>query len=182
MKTIRQVSTSDSGFSITASDTLDIKDDPANYYGAEAVYLHNNGASDDVRVMPAANKEMSGFTMTGSSGTANITIKGTAYLATYSSSLATTITNFITSHQATLTNLGVTLRQPSGSAVLVIEGVTPGQVSIANVSGNLNGTVLSRTPITIYINQGTTFPLAVSRVYASTPTAPSTLVGLFSIS
>lgn len=35
------------------------------------------------------------------------------------------------------------------------------------------------TPITIYLSQGQVFPLAVKRVYATSPVPPSGLIGLY---
>lgn len=167
------------GFTITPSDTLDVKDDVANYERVESVFLHNPDTAGTVRVMPAGKKVPVGFTFTGTSGTANVTINGTAYLATFNTSLAQTVTDFITSHAKTLKTLNIDISQPSGSAVLIIRGALVGSVSMANVSGNLAGTVLSKTPITIYLTQGAVFPLPVSRVYATTPTPPSGMIGLY---
>jgi hypothetical protein len=85
----------DDGFAITPSDTVNIKDDPNNLVGAENVFVHNVAAGAAVRVMPAAQSVPVGYTLTGTSGTANITINGVAYLATFSSSLSTTATKVL---------------------------------------------------------------------------------------
>ncbi len=181
MQSSHQASTGQDGFAITASDTVDIKDDVANYTGAEFVYLHNPTATGGtVRVMPAGKKNISGFTLTGTSGTANITVNGTAYLATFSSTLTVTATNFVSSWGKTLKERGIRVR--STGAVLIFEGVNQATLTIANVSGNLSGTALAQTPLTIYVNAGDVFPLAVSRVYATTPTPPAGIIGLLSYS
>lgn len=159
------------GFPITASDTVDIKDDPGNKEEITAVYVHNRSASGEVRVMPAAQKVPPAITLTGTSGTANITVNGTAYLATFSSNLTTTATNFVTSHSAALEARGY--KVTSNAAEIRFQGTGP--VTIANVSGDLNGTVLTKSPITIYINQGATSDILVSRVYATSPTPPTNL-------
>jgi hypothetical protein len=83
-------------------------------------------------------------------------------------------------HGRALAVRNISVRKPSGSAVIVFEGVPTGGLSIANVTGDLNGTAVTRAPLTIYINQGDVFPLEVSRVYATTPTPPAGLIGLYS--
>lgn len=167
------------GFLITPSDTLNIKDDPNNYRRVESVFLHNIAAGATVRVMPAGKPLPHGFTLTGSSGTANINVNGRDYLATFNSSLPQTASDFVSSHAAALAALGITVTQMVGTALLVFTGVQAANLTITNASGNLNGTTLSRVPLTVFIEQGDVFPLAVSRVYASTPTPPAGLVGLF---
>ncbi len=81
-------------------------------------------------------------TLTGTSGTANITIAGTNYLATFATSLTQTATNFVTTHAAAiLTATGATVT--SAGAVITITDATTGfpTVAIANVTTNLAGTV-----------------------------------------
>lgn len=166
----------DNAFAITPSDTLDIKDDAGNTEGVSSVFVHNVAAGATVRVMPAGASPVAGLTLTGTSGTANITIKGTAYLATFSSSLTTTATNFVTAHAYALKQRGITVT--SNGAQLRFEMVAGG-VSVANATGDLSGTVLAATPVTIYIPQGGTSLIAVRRVYNSTPTPPAGLIGYF---
>lgn len=162
-------------FAITPSDTVDIKDDVGNVENSPFCFVHNPSAGGTVRVMPSGQRGARGFTLTGTSGTANITVNGTAYLATFSSTLGTTATNFVTTHAAALKALGITVAK-YGTSDLRFENAH--SLAIANVSGNLSGTALAPTPVTIYIAQGATAPLAVRRVYASTPTPPSGLIGL----
>ena len=164
-------------FAITASDTVDIKDDIGNISGAKSVFVHNVAAGATVRVMPAGQNPPVGYTLTGTSGTANITINGTAYLATFSSTLTVTATNFVSTHRNALASLGITV--VSNGAQLRFTGATGGTFSIANASGNLSGTALSASPVTIYIAQGATSDIAVSRVYATSPAAPAGLIGFY---
>lgn len=164
-------------FAITASDTVDIKDDVANIRGEGAVYVHNPATGGTVRVMPAGETTPVGFTLTGTSGTANVTINGTAYLATFSSTLTVTAANFVTTHKAALLALGIKVR--STGAKLIFTGNIGGSFSIANASGDLAGTALAKTPITIYIAQGATSDIKVSRVYASTPTPPTGIIAYY---
>jgi hypothetical protein len=162
------------GFAITKSDSVVIKNDPANKEEVDAVYVHNRDSAGEVTVMPAAQTVPPAITLSGSSGTANITVNGTNYLATYSSSLTTTATNFVTTHRAALQARGYDVT--SNGAELRFKGTAP--VSIANVSGNLTGTVLTRSSIVIYIPQGGTSEMLVSQVYA-TGTTPTDLTAYY---
>lgn len=87
-------------------------------------------------------------TLTGTSGTANVTINGTAYLATFDTDLTTTAANFVTAHAATiLARYGRVVVTSSGADVIVTSGI-PGlavTVAVANVSGNLAGSVANTT-------------------------------------
>ena len=164
------------GFAVTASDTIDVEYDVANLDGVGSVVLHNVSAGATVRVLPSGQNANRGFTLTGSSGTANITINGVTYLATFASTLTVTASNFVTTHKKALAALGIDVR--STGAVLIFTG-SGGAVTIANVSGNLSGTALADTPITIYIAQGGTSDVAVRRIYSSTPTPPIGLIGFY---
>lgn len=86
-------------------------------------------------------------TLTGTSGTANVVVGGVNYLATFTDDLTTSATNFVTSHAATLLALGIVVT--SDAAVLTFVADTDGfpTISVANVSGNLAGTVASVTAI-----------------------------------
>jgi len=161
------------GFAVTPSDTVDIKNDPNNLAGVESVFLHNVAAGATVRVMPAAQKTPTGFTLTGTSGTANITVNGVAYLATFASTLTITATNFVNTHTAALKLLNIDVT--SNGAQLRFRG--PSTLAIANVTGDLSGTAFSPVPVTIYIPQGATAMMAVKRVYNTTPAPPAGLIG-----
>ena len=157
MKSLYPSPQGSAAFTITPSDTLDVVSDVANYDLVDSIYLHNPGTAGTIRVMPAGQRVPMGFTLTGSSGTANITINGVAYLVTFSSSLSTTAANFVTTHQKALKLLNMDVVNQSGTAVLIFKGAF--NPSIANVTGNITGTSLPVTPITIYMNQGDSFPM-----------------------
>lgn len=82
-------------------------------------------------------------TLTGTSGTANINVGGTNYLATFASSLTVTATNFVTAHAAAIladTGLVVT----SNAAVLTFAGDSDEFADIdapVNATGDLAGTI-----------------------------------------
>lgn len=87
-------------------------------------------------------KRSRALTLTGSSGTANINVGGTDYLATYATSLTVTAANFVTAHAATILaahNVVVT----ANAGVLTFAGLTAtvGAITIANATTNLSGTL-----------------------------------------
>lgn len=79
-------------------------------------------------------------TLAGNSGTANININGTNYLATFNTDLTTTASDFVTAHIVALNADNVRVLD-NGSAVIrfcapqaICDGIT-----IANLTGNLTG-------------------------------------------
>jgi len=98
---------------------------------------------------PALTGESSrAVTLTGTSGTANVVVGGTNYLATFTSNLTTSAANFVTSHAATLLALGIVVTADTGVLTFVADTDTFPTISVANVSGDLAGTVASVTAIT----------------------------------
>lgn len=165
------------GYPVTPSDTVDVIDDPANIDGVDSVFLHNVATGAPVKVMPAGKRVPIGVTLTGSSGTANVTVNGVNYLATYSASLTVTAAAFVTTHQAALKalNIGVT----SKGANIIFKGANQATLTVTNASGNLAGAAIVPSPVTIFIPQGGTSMIAVKRVYATVPTAPVGMIGYY---
>lgn len=101
-------------------------------------------------------------TLTGTSGTANVTVAGEAYLATFATSLTVTATNFVTAHAADLlADHAIVVTANAG--VLTFAGASDSfpEISVANVSGNLAGTVA-------VVNYGVTVTAAAcQRVYST---------------
>ena len=83
------------------------------------------------------------ITLTGTSGTANINIEGTDYLVTFATDLATTATNFVTTHGAALATAGVTATKGSGASIVFTANSagTAFTSSITNVTGDLDGSI-----------------------------------------
>jgi hypothetical protein len=84
-------------------------------------------------------KDTKVVTLTGTSGTANITADGLVRLATWNTSLTQTAADFVTTHAAAYLAIGITVTANAG--VLTFAATTKKiNGSIANVSGTLNGT------------------------------------------
>lgn len=86
-------------------------------------------------------------TLTGTSGTANIVVGGTNYLATFTSNLTTSATNFVTSHATALLARGITVTASSGVLTFVASTSTFPTITVANVSGDLSATIASVSAI-----------------------------------
>lgn len=87
-------------------------------------------------------------TLTGTSGTANVTINGVNYLATFATNLTTTAANFVTAYAATIAARHGNAVVTSSGAGIVVTSAVPGQavtVAVANVSGDLAGSVANTT-------------------------------------
>lgn len=106
---------------------------------AELQATYPNLAISEGAATGAASQEV---TLTGTGGTANITIGGVDYLATFATDLTTTAANFVTAHAADiLAATGVTVT--SDAAVITLSGEAngfPGDVVVTNVATNLAGT------------------------------------------
>lgn len=83
------------------------------------------------------------ITLSGTSGTATISVDGNDYTATFDTDLETTANNFVTAEAANvLADTGGVLTSPS-AGVLKVVGVDGEEypVTIANASGDLDGTI-----------------------------------------
>jgi hypothetical protein len=111
-----------------------IIDDSALVPSASQIQLFDYSASSVAQVDTVS--------VTGTSGTANVTFNGIDYLATFDTSLTVTAANFVTAHAAALLLRGVVVT--SSVADLIFTSSIPGQpftaVAIANVTGDLAGT------------------------------------------
>jgi len=105
---------------------------------AQRIVLNNN-----------ATKQVGTTTLTGTSGTGNITINGTAYLATFNSSLTQTATDFVTSHAATIAarHYGHVLTSSGAGVILTsgVEGVAFLMSANVNATGDLAGNNVATT-------------------------------------
>lgn len=113
--------------------------------------------------------QVSTTTLTGSSGTANLTINSVDYLATFNTSLTITNTDFITTHAADLLAVGIVVTSSVADLIFTadVAGTPFANTAIANVSGNLAGSIAATTGNTAAVALGTdeaqaTFRLVVT--------------------
>lgn len=116
-------------------------------------------AAQRITLSNAAVKQVDTTTLTGTAGTANITVNGVAYLATFATDLTTSAANFVTAHAATIAarEHGIVVTS-SGATVIFTAGVEgrPQTISNAvNASGNLAGTTAATTANTLPADLGT---------------------------
>lgn len=79
--------------------------------------------------------------LTGTSGTATITIAGTGYLATFNTDLETTAADFITTHESAINTQGFRVEQFGSILAFSKTAEAAFTLTIANASGDLNGTI-----------------------------------------
>ena len=84
-------------------------------------------------------------TLTGTSGTAVISVGGVNYLATFTTNLTTSANNFVTSHAAALLVRGITVTASSGVLTFVAPNETFPTITVTNFLGDLSGTIGSVT-------------------------------------
>lgn len=117
--------------------------------------------ADQVKRIAIANgsvAQVTTHTLTGTSGTANITVNGVDFLATFATSLTVTAANFVTTHATALAAMGITVTSSTADVILTATIAGAPFVSTAtatNVSGNLAGTVAQTTANTAPAALGT---------------------------
>lgn len=122
----------------------------------KAVYIP---AAQRITLSNAAVKQVDTTTLTGTAGTANITVNGVAYLATFATDLTTSAANFVTANAATIAarEHGIVVTS-SGATVIFTAGVEgrPQTISNAvNASGDLAGNTAATTANTLPADLGT---------------------------
>lgn len=110
-------------------------------------------AAQRVTLSNAAVKQVDTATLTGTAGTANITVNGVDYLATFATDLTTTAANFVTSHAATIAarEHGIVVTSSTTTVIFTagVEGRPQTISNPTNVSGNLAGTTAATTANTL---------------------------------
>lgn len=110
-------------------------------------------AAQRITLANGAVKQIGTTTLTGTSGTGNITINGVDYLATWNTSLTQTAADFVTSHAATILarEYGHVLTSSVAGVILTsgVEGVAFSMSANVNVSGNLAGNNVATTGNTL---------------------------------
>lgn len=105
--------------------------------------------ADSKGVVYARSNRISTVAVTGTSGTANINIDGTNYLATFDTDVTTTADDFRVAHAATiLAAHGLTVTDNAGTLTFTPTSANAANASlptVTNVSGDLGGTVADPT-------------------------------------
>lgn len=131
----------DSCYADVDTYTIQLKDDECD--GSMLAELQEAYPDLAIEEGAATGSASQTVTLTGTSGTANVTIAGVNYLATFGDDLDDTADDFVTSHAATiLTATGLVVT--AGTASIILTGDAEGfptDVAVANVSGDLAGTV-----------------------------------------
>lgn len=94
------------------------------------------------------------ITLTGTSGTATVTIGGLAKTATYATSLTVTRDNFISANAAAYAAIGITITASGSAGIKVVGGATLATPTIVNVTTNLAGTATAAAFITDEVVRG----------------------------
>lgn len=126
--------------STTERYTITLKNDDCSGNRLADLQLAYPGLTISV-AFTAASSEL---TLSGTSGTANVTIDGVNYLATFNADLTTTASDFVTAHAAAiLSATGQVVTANAGVLTFAVTADSFDEPSIANVSGDLAGAVVT---------------------------------------
>lgn len=151
----------DTCYASEESYKIQLKDDECD--GSKLAELQAAYPSLTIEEGSPTGQAVTAVTLTGTSGTANVTVSGVDYLATFNSDLSTTASDFVTAHAADiLAATGAVVTADGADIVFTDQGSGGVSPSIANASGNLAGTV-GATDFT-----STTVEGGCQRVYSTT--------------
>jgi hypothetical protein len=98
--------------------------------------------------------QSSSILLSGTSGTADVTVDGTPYVATFNTDLATTATDFVSAHEAAILTQGITVSSEGDTLIFTGGSFSEFTLIIANTAGDLSGTV-NLIPSTVAIDKST---------------------------
>lgn len=153
--------TGDTCYASTASYTIQLADGECGQSRlTELQASYPNLVIEEGEATGSATKAL---TLTGTSGTANINVAGTNYLATFATDLTTTATNFVTANSATILADNGTVVTSAG-AVITFTDSAEGfpAITITNATTNLAGTLGAIDFVTAVATGG------CQRVYSTT--------------
>lgn len=101
-----------------------------------------------LQTQTSVTKKSSVLTLTGTSGTATVTIGGVARTATFATSLTVTRNNFITANAAAYLAAGITITASGTAGILAVGGATLATPTIVNATTDLAGTATAPAFIT----------------------------------
>lgn len=108
----------------------------------------------NLQTQTSITQKSSVITLTGTSGTATVTIGGVARTATFATSLTVTRDNFITSHAAAYLSAGITITASGTAGILAVGGATMVIPTIVNATTDLAGTATTPVFITDEVVRG----------------------------
>lgn len=127
----------------------------------------------------ARSNKVDTLTLTGTSGTATVTIEGIDYTATFATSLTVTATNFVSAHASAIkSNHGITLTSSGADLIFTAAVGSFDSPTIANATGDLDGTVANTQASTQLVIEalefGTILRIAKDFGAATAPTVAET--------
>lgn len=152
IRTIQQLTSKTTSVSVNAYDSIVQTVALTDSADGSFSFTVNNDVVQDIATVlvsteyPAVNGVTTRtVTLTGSSGTANVTIAGVDYLATFATNLTTTASNWVTANATALLALGYTVT--SSGAVITVSALTTvfPTIAVTNVTTNLAGTLGTQT-------------------------------------
>lgn len=123
----------------TRQFTIDVPNDDCNEDRLSEIQAAYPGMT--VTFDPNSSSTSYAVTLSGTSGTGNVTIDGVDYLATWGTDLATTASDFVTTHKTAIEALGGTVAS-SAAVITIVIPTNLGAVTFSNVTTNLAGAVV----------------------------------------
>lgn len=102
----------------------------------------------NLQTQTSITKKSSVITLTGTSGTATVTIGGLAKTATFATSLTVTRNNFITANAAAYAAVGITITASGTAGILAVGSTTLATPTVVNATTDLAGTATTPAFIT----------------------------------
>jgi hypothetical protein len=139
-----------------------------------AIESSTNGDGQGLAVIETAEAvaQVTTSTLTGTSGTANLTMGALVKLATFDTDLTTTAANFVTAHAAAYLANGDSIIVTSDGADLIFTAAVAGDAFVdggsANVSGDLDGTEAATTANVEQANTWTPYDVEIGDVFYAT--------------
>lgn len=152
IRTVQQLTSKTTAVTVNAYDSIVQTVNLTDSADGSFVFTVNNDVVQDIATVlvsaeyPATTGTTTrAITLTGTSGTANVTINGVDYLATFNTNLTTTASDWVTANATALLALGFTVT--SNAAVITVSALTTvfPTLTATNATGNLAGTLGTQT-------------------------------------
>ena len=152
IRTVQQLTSKTTAVTVNAYDSIVQTVALSDSADGSFVFTVNNDVVQDIATVlvsaeyPAVNGTTTRTaTLTGTSGTANVTINGVDYLATFNTNLTTTASDWVTANATALLALGFTVT--SSGAIITVSALTTvfPTIAVTNVTLTLGGTLGTQT-------------------------------------